>query len=941
MAMPGRDWERLEELFTQACDLPEAARAEFVARHCANDQELRDELTALLRAHDAAAGFLDHLQFKTGGGEDEPSSLAPGSEFGAWRVTRAIGRGGMGEVYEVSRADGTFEQRAALKLLRREAAGQIERFLAERSILARLDHPGIARLFDGGVAGDDRPWAVLEYVEGRPITDWCAAHDADLKLRLNLFTQVCDAVASAHSHLIVHRDLKPSNILVDEHGRVRLLDFGIAKLLDPVLGKSGETTQIPLTPDYCAPEQLAGEPVTTATDVYALGLLLYELLTGQKAWSIQGLPIAHAILTLIEANAPKPSVTASTLPDPPMPARLLRGDLDAIVARCLRKEPSLRYATVDALEQDIDRYRQGRTVVARGGARAYVFGRFLRRYKWAAIGLVALILALGAGIAATTWQARRTAEQAARAEAAKNFLLGIFKASDPRIASDKPRGQITARELLDVSADRIEREFAAQPDLQIEMLGQVAAILRELGEKERYAALHARRMELARARYGADSAIVIGGLLDNANDAYDRVDYEAMLKPLAEADAALRRARLDQTTLRARWWLLQGNALYNRSGAKKEREEALRKAVEMYARLAPDDPVYVTALNDYGVFFGMELDYPQAVALFRRALAVDERLPVRNDAEMLQIYRNIGQAYTQNGDFAGAEQAFSKAADIARRTYGENNAQYWRLVANEAQVACLGGARERALPLFANLMPMLPSADQFDYHAATAREYHGECLAADGQLQKAILLLESALAAFRSHARFKLEMPRILRHLGDAYARADRVEDARGVLNEALALYDSNNQAPDSPPVLAVREQLGRFLLDQDDLDGAETQFREVLAQSRGRRLAHIALAHAGMARLALARKDPAAATEASHAAVEMFDHVEGFRDMHMQPYLWRVRAEAALASGDVDEARVWAQKAADAYQRYVSPESADLQQARATLAKAGQGAPR
>ncbi|MEO5560861.1 MAG: serine/threonine-protein kinase, partial [Dokdonella sp.] len=248
-------WNRLEQIFADALDMPENARSAFLDRACSNDAELRREIDQLLRAHDAP-GVLDVAPHAA---ETPPlnPSLAAGTSLGAWRIDKIVGRGGMGEVYAASRADATFEQRAALKLLRYEAAGQMERFHAERRILARLEHPGIARLLDGGVAQDGRPYTVMEYVEGQSLTDYCRARHASLRERLALFAQVCDAVAFAHRNLVIHRDLKPANILVDADGNVKLLDFGIAKLLDATASpQNADNTIAPFTPDYAAPEQL-------------------------------------------------------------------------------------------------------------------------------------------------------------------------------------------------------------------------------------------------------------------------------------------------------------------------------------------------------------------------------------------------------------------------------------------------------------------------------------------------------------------------------------------------------------------------------------------------------------------------------------------------------------------------------------------------------------
>ncbi|MEJ1961405.1 MAG: serine/threonine-protein kinase [Gammaproteobacteria bacterium] len=295
--------------------------------------------------------------------------LPEGTRLGPWRLLHLIGRGGAGEVYLAVRADGAFQQKAAIKVLHRGAVAETTRFKVEREILARLEHPGIARLLDGGVHADGRPYMVMEYVEGVSLTEFCDAGSLDLDSRLKLFIEVCDVVALAHRNFVVHRDLKPRNILITQDGRVKLLDFGVAKLLDAVAGPAAEKTSAPLTPDYAAPEQLTGQPITTATDVYALGVVLFELLTSRKPFHNTAMPVAHAVRSVLQEVPPAPSRAARLLESARVPARRLEGDLDAIVAKCLRKEASHRYENVDALELDLRRHRRSEPVSAREGAR--------------------------------------------------------------------------------------------------------------------------------------------------------------------------------------------------------------------------------------------------------------------------------------------------------------------------------------------------------------------------------------------------------------------------------------------------------------------------------------------------------------------------------------------------------------------------------------------
>ena len=341
-------------------DLPEAQRIASLRARRIEDTAVLAEVESLLRAASASGGFLG-VPRKPPAEELIPDGTL-GIRLGAWRITRLLGRGGMGEVYEAIRADGNFEQRVAIKLLQREAAAQMERFQAERQILARLEHPGIARLYDGGVTEDGRPFMTMEFVEGRPITDYCKITNATLEQRVALFLQVCDAVAYAHRNLVVHRDLKPSNILVTPNGTVKLLDFGIAKLLDASRARVTQAAATPMTPICAAPEQLTGGAVTTATDVYALGLLLFELLSGTHPWMGSDTPVLQAMRTVLQRPAPILSRTAEAQANPPVPIAS-----DPRRLRCHRLEGLAQGARRALRDRCSDQTRRGARAARRAG----------------------------------------------------------------------------------------------------------------------------------------------------------------------------------------------------------------------------------------------------------------------------------------------------------------------------------------------------------------------------------------------------------------------------------------------------------------------------------------------------------------------------------------------------------------------------------------------
>ncbi|MEK7330512.1 MAG: serine/threonine-protein kinase, partial [Candidatus Eisenbacteria bacterium] len=479
-------------------------RTAFLDQACDGDAELRALVEALIRADESAGAFLDRpaaeLAPELLAGEPEPAPEPPmaGRQIGPWRVVREVGRGGMGAVYLAERADGAFEQTVALKLIKRGLARAeiLQRFLRERRILARLEHRNIARLADGGVTDDGLPWFAMEYVEGQPITDWCDEHRAGVEERLRLFRAVCDAVQYAHRNLVVHRDLKPSNIFVTADGEVKLLDFGIARLLSDepdgdALTLTREGLRV-LTPHYAAPEQLRGEAATTATDLYSLGVVLYELLSGARPFGRSATSLDQLRREVLEEEPVPPSGLRSEWRHP------LRGDLDNIVLTALRKEPQRRYPSVEALLADLERYREGRPVQATPPSARYRIAKFVRRNRVSVIAGAVVTLTFLVGVVATMWQAvaaalvvaslvgglavsigqtRLARREARKAEEVRSFLLRVFEVADPYHS----RGQsVTARELLDQGARRIDSELKGQPALRAEMLGVLADLYLKL-----------------------------------------------------------------------------------------------------------------------------------------------------------------------------------------------------------------------------------------------------------------------------------------------------------------------------------------------------------------------------------------------------------------------------------------------------------------------------
>ncbi len=922
-SLPHGRWPDFSRLLDEALELPDDARADWLAT-----QELRDPAAgAWLRrvlGHAGAATAPEYLERPRIDREPDEDVQA-GAVIGNYRLVREIGTGGMGVVWLARRSDGQLDRDVALKLphVHLLAGAVRERFARERNILARLNHPHIATLYDAGLAANGRPYLALEYVDGVPITQWCRERRAGIEQRLALMLQVMDAVEYAHARLVVHRDLKPSNVLVTAGGDVKLLDFGIAKLLatDDLPSEGSTLTRMGhrmATPGYSAPEQIAGMTVTTRADVYALGAMLFELLSGRRPFADASVPAAEPPRCSTRVD-PEFSATVGGS-DPARLRRAIRGDLDAILAKAIDPSPEKRYGSVEAFAADLKRYRAHEPIVAQRISQLSLAAKFVRRHRLGTGFAAVLLAAIAIGVAIVAWEANEAAQQARRAEAVKAFLVEIFSASDPRIASDKPRGEITARELLDLGATRIEREFANDPPTQIALLGTVADIYRELGVADRSVALNARKIELAKKEYGELSEPVLYDAVQQASYACSE-QSDRCAKLLHDADALLDRAGRNNSTMRADWWVAEGQRLRPEQGKDAERRTAFEKGVSIYKNVAPRNTGYVTAIEELASDHQMRGDYDGSIALHRQALEVADGLRARNDAELQTIYGNLALVYQQTGDLLNASAMFAKAADIAERTSGRDFATYWSVGAEAARTLHLAGERQSADTQFEALMTHLPPPSQHAAGASEVREYYGVALAAEGRPALAVPLLEMAERDLTQHPRDDFDLRLVRWRLGDALDRAGRAAEARVMLKKSLDDYVAHMR-PDQQPLLGIRERWGRFLLDQGDLAAAAAQFDEILRQAHERKLTHIALAHGDLARVALARKDLEVALTESAVALDLWEHRAGFYDVRMGPYLQRIRADVLFEAGKIDEAQRLEDAAWAASEKFDAPES-------------------
>ncbi len=943
------EWQALSPQLDRLLDLPDAQCAEELERIAAGDAPLAARLRQLLSLR-GVPGQLDDLaiEIENAAPWTQGSRTLAGLKFGAYTLVRPLGEGGMGSVWLARRHDGRFEGQVAIKLLHLSlVASQGEsRFRREGSLLARLSHPGIARLLDAGIGPAGQPFLVLELVEGDHLDRHCDRLHLDIGARLRLFVEVLEAIAYAHANLVLHRDLKPANILVTAEGHVKLLDFGVGKLLEDIGAGDApsELTRLggrAFTPDYAAPEQLQGQPVSTATDIYALGVVMYQLLTGVLPWHTRA--ASGASRTERTQRILRPSLAVTGNPGTlPAGGQRLRGDLDWICLKALAPEPERRYHSAAEFADDLRRYQRGRPVRAVPDSWGYVLRRFIGRNRLATAVSAAALLALLLASSIALWQAHaaRLAARTAglerqRATAARDFLVRVFRASDPRVASDKPRGQITAKEMLDQMTPRIGVEFARDPATRLELLGVAASIYRAFDDPARFHALNREQVALARELYGDAHPIVIDGLIEEAQDLVDSGDERGAQRMLGRLDALIRDARLDHSTTRAHWWLVRSNAWWSDSSAWPQVVESVRKSVDLYAQLAPREPQYVTALNQLGNLYSTHFQDAEAARVYARAIQVSESLSEPDQAQLQTLYGNLAESSLFLGRFDAAEAAYARAVEFTQRTTGAEHYRHWPMMAMYARTVHLRGDRQRALAMFDQLLAAIPAqrTARQDDAAANVREIYAGCLAAEGRAEQAIPLLEELERRYILNSPFEFDLRSVRNTLGDAYDRAGRAADARRVLKASLDDWAAK-AAPDYFPVLRIRERWGRFLLDHGELAAAREQLQMVLAQAHGRTVVPVVLAQADSARLALAQGDVPGALRASDQALTDWEHVTGLRDLRVAPMLWLIRAEGLRAAHETREARQWAAKALDASRRYDAPGAASIREAQRLMAE-------
>ncbi|MEM9552725.1 MAG: serine/threonine-protein kinase [Acidobacteriota bacterium] len=731
--MTDQEWRRLNALVHKALALPASERAEFLERACGDDDALRREAQELVEVD---ARELDSFEQPAVSLRDEDAADAP-ERVDVYRLVEVIGQGGTGSVYLGVRDDREFEHRVAVKILKRgmDTDEIVARFRTERQILANLEHPNIAELHGGGTTPDHRPYFVLELVEGLPIDRYCDQQALTVRQRIELFLQVCDAVQFAHQNLVVHRDLKPSNILVNSDGEPKLLDFGIAKLLDPATGAAGTVTETGwrmMTPEYASPEQVRGEPVTTASDVYALGILLYELLSGRRPYQIERRSqssvhrtICHTIperpSSRVERPPEEPSTeTASTLAQrrsttPPRLRRQLRGDLDTIIQVALHKEPRRRYPSARRLAEDLELYLRGLPISARRDTLGYRMSKLLQRRRREALLILLTLVALGVGVAGRLEQEREAELQRDRAERVTEFLVDLFEVADPETS---PGADLTAREILDRGVERLDDELRDEPELRARLLATICRVYRNLGLYEQ--ALPLAETALALRRSGGTSLDLAQSLDDLGTLNFSLGRYADAREQWQEArqlrirELGTRHEESTTTTndLAVTLWKL---------GELEQAESLLRDVLAADRERYGDRHLGITrSLNNLALLLQEEGKFDDATQLLEESLEIKRRALGDEHPRVALALNNLAVLRLDAGDFDGAEELLVEVLRLARAIYGESHPRVAATLGSIARVHRDRGELDRARELLRQSYAMRLEAMPADSPALAA-----------------------------------------------------------------------------------------------------------------------------------------------------------------------------------------------------------------------------
>jgi len=746
------DDRAVDAIFSEALERPRHKRDRFVRDRCGDNRELQRRVLELLAAADtpdeALSGpfdtarealWLDSLEESDIAGED-----LSGQQIDGWTVFKRVARGGLATVYLARRSDGSFDQKAALKVLRRglDTDDVIARFRAERQILSSLDHPSIARIIDGGALADGRPYLVLDFIDGIPISQYCDRNGLDIRARVRLLIDVLDALDHAHRHLIIHRDIKPSNILVTDDGHVSLLDFGISKLLDPSALPGAATwtrTGVALlTPGYGSPEQYAGQPVTTASDIYQVGLVAYELISGKRPFNEPRLPG--------ELDVVAPSrVLEST-----RQRREVAGDLDAIVCKALNEEPARRYGSAQDMRADLQRYLDHRPIIARPDTLGYRFTKLARRRPWLVPILLVSVLAIAGYLATLTSYNRQLRFEQQRAQAAESFMVDLLGSSDPFSPADPELGSaITVVQALDIGVERLKAGAKNDAGLKASLLHSIASVYAALDQPAEAIELAEQALALKRRLHGDPSSEMLASFALLAEQHQVRGENESALR---YREAELETARqlyppahpgigVAQAGAAGLQWTLgnidEAERLYSLA------IDTMRQAPEACSRPLINALVALSGLLS-------QRDLGKSTVLLEEARLLAIRVYGEDSLAMAQIHARAATTASNHQRYADSEAAFKASLNIYRARLGEQHAATLSALNNLGVLHLRAGDLGQAEQVFSKLLA-LSQVRYGDDHQSTAGQLQnlGAVMGRQGRWAEALALHRQAFEVYR------------------------------------------------------------------------------------------------------------------------------------------------------------------------------------------------
>jgi len=819
-------WTRIETLYEAALEQSAGRRKAWLTAAC-EDEDLRREILQMLAVSDRAVHFLE-APVLNGLMEEARGD----GRIGAYRILQEIGRGGSSVVYLAERADGQYEQHVAIKVLCRvlDEGDMHRRFLAERQILAALDHPNIVPLLDGGVTPAGMPYLVLPYVRGRPLTEACAG--LNLQRRLRLFVTICEAVQFAHRKLIVHRDLKPSNILVDESGMVKLLDFGIAKLLEPEaadLVPSTRTGWHLLTPEYASPEQVEGGAITTASDVYQLGLLLYEILTDRRAHEFETQSISEIARTVCDFDPPPPSKVAGG--DFVRP-RMLRGDLDAIALKALRKQPERRYGSAAELADDVRRYLARRTVTARPDSAVYRLGKAVRRNRAAAVAsFLVLVLLVGYAVTATVQSRKivaernRAQESALRAERVQEFLIGLFEQAD-RDPAKSNRNIEAALTVLESAESRIDVELAKEPEVRADLLFTLGRIYAGFGRREQATLLMHRSLYLRRDLYGEPNEDVAAVLHGFGVQMLAHGDVDSARTYFGQAFEMRRKLHGNEDDPGLAASLLQTARLMPHDHPKKN--ELKEEAFAMYERLyGPRSVELAKAMHTFYVLGFGSKDPEEIIRGMRTVLSIfEQRLGVH--LQTATVMHNLGLALGDKTE-EGMDLVLRSVA-VAEQAAGIQHPTTSQMVVNAAATLHELGRYQEADSLLTMALAVRRRTMSGTRGVAWSLMWYGRNLMAMDRLDEAETALREGFDIYRRVYPDSYLCHRLTYFFARCLMRRGKIDESTTLLEQRFNNCanawgpDHRDYVPTLEALIEAQEAVGR--------PARATEYREILSRN-------------------------------------------------------------------------------------------------------------